>query len=149
MTNFTRSKFKIKISAWNACTLSIRKKIELQNFLEQHQIDVIIITETRHTLERPPPKIPKFNLTFSERQQGEYGVAAYVQNDLPFVEEEVATQSMENITIRIGNTRITGVYNRPLNNMEIRDLAGIFDQDRVIAIEDWNGALTEQTARDE
>lgn len=139
MANTTKAT-KIKIAAWNACSLTVRKAGELKQFAEEQQADIIIISESGHKMQRPPPRITNYNVVYNiiDENNTNRGVAMYVKYDLPFIEKHIETETLENVSIEADGIQITGIYSKPKNKIDLEDLHEIFQNEKVIAVGDWN-----------
>lgn len=112
----------------------MRKANELEHFLKETEVDVMSISESRHTTNRKPPDINDYHTIYHTRDENQSGVVMYVRNNIPYIPIDIKTQTMESITAIIEGIQITGIYNMPANKISIEDLNKIFEADQIIAI---------------
>lgn len=140
MTNTQSSKL-IKLAVWNAN--GIRNKInEVEIFLNNYNIDIIIITETKL---QATDKIKIRNYSVHKYDRNDPvpggGVAILIKKSIPYVKITINQNlSFEYACIKLNNDlSIIGIYNKPTNYYEINELLIINNlSNRVIIGGDFN-----------
>jgi hypothetical protein len=132
----------LKILHWNSN--GIRGKIrELQDFLVEYEIDLVLLSET-HLKPSHPLKVRNFNAVRWDRpnRQGG-GVAVLVKRGIAFSTPQVGARSLEvaAVTIPIGNRnlRVVAGYKPPPDALDPSDITSLLDgTDPVILAGDLN-----------
>lgn len=75
----------LKIIQHNIHSLTNTKKILLENYSKKEKIDIIMLSETWFK-EDKTPKLPNFNCTYKNRQDGYGGVAIFVNKNVQYEE---------------------------------------------------------------
>lgn len=115
---------KLSICSWNANSIS-NKIGELINFASHHDIDIILLNETKL---KPDDRLrlKGFNVIRKDRPSianaGAGGVAALIRKGIPFTTLNLHC-SVENVAFRLQDaTTIIAAYNSPHNNFSRSDL---------------------------
>ncbi|CAI6348942.1 unnamed protein product [Macrosiphum euphorbiae] len=127
----------LKILYWNYQGLG-NKKSELLNFIRQHKIHIILLSETY--LKRTASfKLPNYHIyrnyrpTPSGQTRSARGTAILVANKLVHYEVPIQTNSLKNTTIHIQinnrETRLSAIYKRPINALMPSDVDNLLDTD--------------------
>lgn len=126
----------IKALYWNAQGLR-RKTNELRYLLDQNDIDICFISETKLN----NSSLANFkNYRKLNRPYGiAGGLAAYIKINIKFSELSPLDTTFENIAIKINGQYIIGVYNRPGNELTNDDLDKLMALgSKVLVIGDFN-----------
>lgn len=144
MGSNTTTKNSLQIAFWNTNGLQSARN-ELAEFVERHDIDAILLCETRLRQNIRDPRIPGFTLYRTDRQTGPGGgTAIYVRNHIPhFVMATPNTQNLEatgiTVTTPRGPLKLFACYNRPRHTLLDADLHSLLDGNTpVIAAGDFN-----------
>lgn len=144
----------IKICIWNANGLRIARN-ELAVFIDKHDIDVVLISETRLKNNHLDPKIHGFSLYRTDRANGQSGggTAIYVRKSIKhFAIPSAQTEHLENTGVTIFTSRCQiqffACYNPPSKSLLADDLNVIFNPfQTVIAAGDFNAKHSEWGCR--
>lgn len=124
----------LKIATWNANGLRTRIA-ELINFLAQHNIDIMMINETRYTAQM---KLKIKNYTCIRKDIGSTagGVAMLIKNTTPYKEIKTdITTSIEHICIKLSsNINIITVYNSSSKEFTSKELHKILETGKKIIV---------------
>ena len=77
--------YDLKILQWN-CNGIKSKNNELISFIDEHQIKVVVIQETKLSVNSTPPVIPNFTLVRKDRRDNGGGVAIFVHRSILFAQ---------------------------------------------------------------
>lgn len=121
---------------WNIRGLHARRH-ELADFAKTHKLHILFITET--FCKKIPPPIAGYKRVFKNRpvQRGG-GVAMYIRNNIHFDEINTVTKGIETVGIRLHNTNLYTVYNRPNHVISDIDLQSLFRSHKVALVGDFN-----------
>lgn len=133
----------LKIAHWNANGLK-EKVGELKIFLQEHDIDVMLINETKFT-GKSKFKIPGYECFRKDRQQINEanpggGVLILYKNSLNFVEIQcdLLNNKIETLGVKSGKLSIFSIYAQ-YNSIDASSLDTLFNSNqRVIAAGDFN-----------
>lgn len=123
-----------RIHFWN-CQGVARRRLELQNFVLEQSIDILLLNET-HLNNNQPFKLPNYISHYTNRQTTSVhpaagGTAILVNRRFSHHAVQVPTANIENtaIDIKIGNTntRIIAAYKRPSLPLLTIDLDALID----------------------
>lgn len=129
----------IKLMTWNANGLK-PKITELRAYLQQLDLDIALINETKMTNE-DKLRIKDYQIIRNDRTARGGGVAIIIKNCIPFKEKQFNTKpSIESICIQLQNKmHIVAVYNRPSNKFTPQDLDILTSVgDKVLIVGDLN-----------
>ena len=129
----------INIANWNSNGLT-NKMGEVINFIHNHGIDILIITETKLQT-RHKIKIKNFTIHRRDRpvRRGG-GVMIAIHNRVPHRLLQPTNSDIEHVSVQIGNdTTITAAYNPPDNLMTDQDLDALVKlSNKTLTIGDFN-----------
>ncbi|KAK9881891.1 hypothetical protein WA026_018088 [Henosepilachna vigintioctopunctata] len=142
----------LKISFWNANSV-LPKKDELTIFLEEHKIDIMLLSET-FLKKTKDMKIRNYNIYRTDRRDGSKGgTAILIKNgiehgELPKIEETNIESTGIRIEIEGRPTNIYSIYKSPLKEMKEEDIKKIFKSKvPTIAAGDINAKHTDWNCR--
>ena len=138
MTSLTTKSKTIKITYWNANGL--RHKIgELIHYIDKHNVDIIIISETRLD-ENIKLKFKKFKTYRQDVSARRGGIALLIRQNIPHQLIQNIDTIIENITIKLQNkTIICGAYAKPRIRINDKDYDNIFNLgNKVLILGDLN-----------
>lgn len=138
----------IKIMHWNANSIQ-NKTEELVHFLQEHDIDVALISET-HLKPCNKFKVQNYSVYRTDRMRGPGGGTAILVKKLTqhYALPQMETEQTETTGIQLstteGNINIHAIYIPPGNDLPENDLQEIFRTDTpTVAAGDYNAKNTE------
>lgn len=78
-----RQSNELNLMTWNASGLSTDRKNELQFFLKDHKIDILLLTET-HFNTKSKTYIPEYKCIRKDSSNPFHGVAIYIKHNIPY-----------------------------------------------------------------
>jgi hypothetical protein len=120
---------------WNANGI-LGKLGELKVFLKMHDVDIMLITETK-LLKTDKINIDSYNILRKERNTDTRGggVAILVKRGIPYIKAQVAANEIECTAIKLSNNIVIAVvYNRPCNKYKIESIRKIYNTHNNIII---------------
>ncbi|KAJ3641934.1 hypothetical protein Zmor_028404 [Zophobas morio] len=143
---------KMAIAFWNANGLR-SGRYELEEFMEDHQLDAILVNETNLLWDSRDPKMPGYTLHRTERRDGNgRGTAIYVRKEIkhsssyvPDLRQLEAT-AVTVVTAR-GPLRLIACYNNS-NTLQVEDIADLVaGEEATIAAGDFNAKHSDWHSR--
>lgn len=132
--------YKLRLGTWNANGLNNKKQL-LTHFLHEHDLDVLVINETKLT-DNKTFKLNNYNILRRDRpgNRAAGGVIMCIKTDVLYRQMTNVHQNIENIAVKLKDgPTIIGAYNRPNYNYTTHDLDALFNLDRkVILLGDFN-----------
>ena len=109
--------YDLKILQWN-CNGIKSKNNELISFIDEHQIKVVVIQETKLSVNSTPPVIPNFTLVRKDRRDNGGGVAIFVHRSILFAQAPDLPEDghTESNGIKIGDIKIRNIYIPPVTS---------------------------------
>jgi hypothetical protein len=109
--------YKLNILQWN-CNGIKTKTSDLISFINEHQIKVVVLQETKLSSKSAPPDIPDFTMIRKDRKNNGGGVAIFVHKSILFAQapDLLNDGHTESNGISIGNIKIRNVYIPPVNS---------------------------------
>ena len=109
--------YDLKILQWN-CNGIKSKNNELISFIDEHQIKVVVIQETKLSVNSTPPVIPNFTLVRKDRRDNGGGVAIFVHRSILFAQapDLPGDGHTESNGIKIGDIKIRNIYIPPVTS---------------------------------
>lgn len=150
----------LQIAFWNANGLQ-QARNELEEFIDRHHLDVVLVSETKLRAATRDPNIPGFTLVRTDRPTGPGGgTAIYIRKILKFyVAEKPDLRHLEATGVTVvtesGPLRLFACYNRPglpLLESDLRALVGgpapaIAAGDFNAKHKDWNSRTTNPSGK--
>ena len=111
-------KYDMKILQWN-CNGIRNKLTELANFIDENNIKIVVLQETKLTANSSPPNIDGFTLVRKDRGKDKGGGLAI------FIHKSIIFQHLDNLpednhtesqAIKVGNIKITNIYIPPTSS---------------------------------
>lgn len=136
---------KLVIINWNANGLNPKRTHEFKYFLEQHNVDIAIVTETHVKLNKKPQSIKNYKVTFKNRIGARGGgVAIYFKDNLGAEEIHLDREfESEVVGIKlIDNTNIYGIYVKSCN-LITDEIEHLLSQRKTIIAGDFNARHTD------
>lgn len=132
------------VTTWNADSIR-HKKTELENFIKDRNIDIILLQET-YLKPQDNFKIPNYQIYRKDRlNKPGGGVAIAIKNRIDhFLAENHSTANTESITVKVKindrrTLKVTSIYIPPANNLGEDELRRIFEGgDQVLVGGDLN-----------
>jgi exonuclease III len=121
---------------WNANGI-LGKLGELKVFLKMHDVDIMLITETK-LLKTDKLNIDSYNILRKERNTDTRGggVAILVKRGIPYIKAQVAANEIECTAIKLSNNVVIAVvYNRPCNKYKIESIRKICNNSYMLTLE--------------
>ena len=135
--------YKLKILQWN-CNGIKTKTQELISFVNQHQIKVIALQETKLNNNSTPPDIPNFTLVRKDRTKDKGGgIAIFVHKSILFAQTpNLPDDGHSEINgVEIGNIKIRNIYIPPVTSCAqgfVPDLQPLLSEPDSIILGDFN-----------
>jgi hypothetical protein len=120
---------------WNGNGI-LGKLGELKVFLKMHDVDIMLITETK-LLKTDKIQIESYNLIRKERNTDTRGggVAILVKRGIPYIKAQLTANEIECTAIKLSNKIVIAVvYNRPCNKYKIESIRKIYNTHNNIII---------------
>ncbi|MCP3662806.1 MAG: hypothetical protein GY696_09960, partial [Gammaproteobacteria bacterium] len=107
--------YNLKILQWN-CNGIRSKNAELIPFIDENQIKVVVIQETKLSENSTPPVIPNFTLVRKDRRENGGGLAIFVHKSILFAQASDLPEDghTESNGIQIGDIKIRNIYIPPI-----------------------------------
>lgn len=126
---------KLNLCHWNANGIN-KKSCELQHFIAEHNLDVVLLNETKLATRMKTPRIQGFDSYRRDRQSSNPGggVLIYVKKDVGAVEilPDINRQ-MEVIGVQIGQMKLYSIY-APDNTLDASTLNQLLDSGEKVAL---------------
>lgn len=138
-----------KITHWNANDLSYQKLKELKQFIYDHKIGVMLVSESYHKTEKNAKQIENFDSFFKNRnrEHASGGVIVYVRKNLHASEIQcnLPNENLEVVGIKLKELNIFCLY-APDKKLDKNSLNKLFNTNHQVMIagdlnskqQDWN-----------
>ena len=110
--------YNLKILQWNCCGIQ-NKLTELTSFVNEHNIKIIVLQETKLTNKSKTPEIPNFVLVRKDRKRDTGGgLAIFIHSSIIFQEYDPFpdNQYIESQAIKIGDIILANIYIPPASS---------------------------------
>ena len=110
--------YNLNILQWN-CNGIRNKTSELSNFIQQHQIKVVVLQETKLSNKSTSPEILNFSLVRKDRLSDKGGgLAIYIHNSIQYLmlPDIPSDGHTEYLGVKVGDTNIINVYIPPTSS---------------------------------
>ena len=142
----TNQNKKLKICAWNACGGLANKKVEIENFLNSHDVDIFLVSETLLS-DKCKFNFPSYKTYKNRSDNNKRCTAIFIKHSIDHFEIPLALTDVEATAVIIKaknkNIAIISTYNSPSKKFNKNDYDKIFKTaSMVISAGDFNAKHT-------